>query len=222
MPSIHPFQVVLPSTSSIAEFWPESQHFVALPHELQKTVSSHLGATYIGLNILLALINGNQKKPGQRNDSTALERHEPWVLDTCLALWQQFRRWTTGADRKTFHDESVSSFLHLLDAILLPQNIPKACLTESAKAAQFFACGISSLLDKPKFSVMNQLQLASLLIRVRTALYSQSQLAPKTVRRRASSIATIASDTEASIERFCQDADKFSSLHNDLQVCMVR
>ncbi|KAL5118061.1 serine/threonine-protein kinase M1 [Pleosporales sp. CAS-2024a] len=49
------FGIILPSAGSIAGFWPQSQQSVALPHELQKTVSSQLGAIYIAFNLLFSL-----------------------------------------------------------------------------------------------------------------------------------------------------------------------
>ena len=216
-----PFQVVLPSSSSIAEFWPSSQQFVALPHELQRTISSHLGAIYIGFNILLSLVKRTHQQ--QENDSglAVYERYEPWILDMCLKLWQHFRRWTTGADRRSFQDETVSSFLDLLEAIALRSDSIKGRVMGSAKAAQCLVRGLSNLLEKPNLSVANQVRLASLLVRLQSTLHASSKITPATARRRVNSAATIKDDLEASIAWTCQDAEKFSTLHKDLQVRLV-
>ncbi|KAF2828831.1 hypothetical protein CC86DRAFT_319926 [Ophiobolus disseminans] len=217
--SNRPFQVMLPSTSSIGEFWPASQHLVALPHEIQRTVSSQLGAIYVGLNVLLCLAQGGVHKK-HYIASAAVERHEPWILDTCLLLWQHFRRWTTGAEKRSFHDEIVSSFLQLLAAIAPSSNTPKGSSLGSAKASQCLVRGLSSLLGKPTLSTDNQIQLASLLIRLRGALDDSPKTSRITANRRVNSTATIADNVEASVAEMCQDVDKFLGLQKDLQLAL--
>src|SRR5437764_910988 len=69
------FNVALPSSSSISEFWPESQHFVALPHDLQRNITSQVGSIHIGFSLLLALVNFIQPRQKVYTTSIALIHH---------------------------------------------------------------------------------------------------------------------------------------------------
>jgi serine/threonine-protein kinase ATR len=211
------FQVVLPSSSSISEFWPESQHFVALPHGLQKTVSCQTGAIYIGFNLLVSLVKSVHKPQGRCTDIAAFEHQQPWVLDTCLVLWQHFKRWTTASDKGSFHDEGVGSYLQVLEAVALPMTASEDHYLGSSKAAQSLVGGLSGLLEKSNLSVSNQTQFASLLIRLRTVLNDLSQTT-QGIRRRVHPSSIIADDLEAVIAHFCHNGERFSGLQKDLQV----
>jgi serine/threonine-protein kinase ATR len=220
-PLNQPFQVILPSSSSIGEYWPESQQIVALPHELQKTVSSQTGAIYVGFNLLLSLVNGALPPEGQCTEFASFEHHQPWILDTCFVLWQHFRRWTTGPNKQSFHDETITSYLQVLEVIIVSTKLSEDRPSGSTKLAQSLVRGLSNLLEKPNLPVLNQLQLASLLIRLRAASNDIPNLTSTPVRRSVNSLFIVANYLEANIARFCHAGEKFSGLQKDLQVCIT-
>ncbi|KAH8732219.1 hypothetical protein GQ44DRAFT_602205 [Phaeosphaeriaceae sp. PMI808] len=208
-------QLLLPSSGSIASFWEESIHFVALPHDLQRTVTSQIGAIYIGLHLLLSLVNATRRR--QSTGSMTLEHYQPWILDTCLILWQHFRWWTVSSDKHSLHDETVTLYLHVLEAIAVPNISAENCASGSAKVAQSLAHSLSSLLEQPNLAVLNQAQLASLLISLRRAHINFSNTSSNLGRRRANSSFIVVDDLEASVAQFCHDTKKFSEFHRDLQ-----
>jgi serine/threonine-protein kinase ATR len=216
------FQITLPSPSGIGEFWPESQQLVALPHEFQRTISSQIGAVYIGFKLLLSFVHGARQQQGYGQGSTTFEHHQPWILDTCLKLWRHFQRWTVGSDKPPFREETVSSYLQLLGAVAVPSGTSENCPSVSSKAAQTLIRGLSNLLEKPIFSTPNQIQLASLLIRLRRTLSSPSKSTSTPGRRRFKPTSVIADDLGTRISELCHDAEKFSGLQKDLQVRVAR
>jgi hypothetical protein len=150
------------------------------------------------------------------------EHHQPWVLDTCLKLWRHFHRWTVGSDKPSFRDETVSSYLEVLDAVAVPIKTSEDCPSVSAKAAQTLVCGLSNLLEKPNLSTLNQIHLASLLIRLQITLNGPSKSTSISGRPRFNPSSLIADDLEARIAHLCHDAETFSGLHRDLKVCIGR
>jgi serine/threonine-protein kinase ATR len=212
---------VIPSPSTIEAFWPESQQLVALPHELQKTVSSQISAIYIAFNLLLALMKGACQQQRDCIRATTFEHHLPFVLDNCLVLWQHFQRWTISSDKRSFHDETISSYIQVLEAIAVPTKESDLQLSGSAKAARILVCGLSSLMEQSSLSVFNQIQLASLLIRMRTTLNNNSSSRHMPGRRCVNSLSILADELEASIANICHDAERFSILTKDLQVSFV-
>jgi serine/threonine-protein kinase ATR len=213
-----PFGIVLPSPASIAEFWPESQQFVALPHELQRTISSHVGAIYIGLTLLLCLANGVRQQQGRSAGSATFDHHQPFILDTCTALWQHFRRWTTGSEKQSFYDETVNVFLEVLEAVAVPVVLSKGQPPGSSKAAHTLVQGVSSLLEKVNVSPVTQLQLASLLIRLRNIVDGTNEPHSKSDCQRPTSPSIVLMDLESGVGKLCRDAEKFLDLQKDLQV----
>jgi serine/threonine-protein kinase ATR len=213
------FQAVLPSSGSISEFWPESQHSVALSHELQKTISSQTGVIYVAYNLLFSMVRGAHGSQVQGTETAAFEHQQPWILDTCHALWKHFQRWTTGSGKRLFHDEAVGSYLQVLAAIAVSMKVSRNPPSGSAKAAQSLVRGVSSLLEKTNLSAVNQVQLAALLVHLRAALGEVAQTTPARIHQRANSSFTIVESLETNVARLCHDADKFSGLERDLKVC---
>lgn len=189
---------------------------------MQRTVTSQLGAIYISLNVLLALVSGTQHQRNQQTGSAAYEHHEPWILDTCLALWQDFKRWTTGAEKRPFHDEAVSSFLRVVEALVLPSGTTTAQSLTFPKAAQGLVHSLLGILNRSDLSAASQMQLASLIIRLRSAQEKSIASHPTTGRRRTNPILFITDGLESGIAVVCQDQGKFAALHKDLQVCFPR
>ncbi|KAH4967839.1 hypothetical protein HBI26_107510 [Parastagonospora nodorum] len=216
-PLIQSFRVTIPSPSCIGAFWPESQQFVAIPHELQRTVSSQIAAIYIGFSLLLALIGGSKLQKGQCTDFSASENHQPWVLDTFLVLWQHFRRWTTGSEKGSLQDWTVGLYLEVLQTVLGPTKDSGRRVSRSAKSAQSLIRGLASLLEKPNLSAPNQLKLALLLVRLRAVVSDLSTPAFASSRRRVNSSVVIIDDLETSIAQLCHDTEKLSSLQRVLQ-----
>lgn len=141
-------------------------------------------------------------------------------MDIALRLWQDFRRWTTGADKRPFHDETVCSLLRLIEALVLPHGTGRAFSAASPKTAHGLVSCILSLLDRPSLSASSQTQLASVVIRLRSAYEDSLARTSPSARRRAETIGLIAEGLNGGIAIVCQDEEKFAALHKDLQVCL--
>jgi serine/threonine-protein kinase ATR len=215
---IQSFQSLLPSSSSIANFWPASQHAVALPHELQKTISSQIGAIYVGFNLLLALINAARWHQKKRTNTTNLEHWQPWVLDAGVTLWNHFGRWTLNANKQPLQDETVSLYLQWLGAAAFPQEVPEDFSPSSQKSTQTLLDAFSSLLEMSNFSEDNQFLLASMLVRLQRALNNSSSPTSHITQRRNISTSVIIENLGATIAQVCQNGERFSRLQKDLQV----
>jgi serine/threonine-protein kinase ATR len=220
--SAQSFQAVLPSSTSIGEFWPESQQIIALPHELQKTVSSHVGAIYVVFNLLLSLANAGHWRRGKSTTFVAYDHHQPWILDTCLALWKHFERWTITPVKRPLQDETVALYIQLLEAVALPTEQLADCPPGAQKAAQTLLAGLSGLLNDTSLSNTNQLRLASVLIRLQSSVNGLSNAGAGNGRGRRNPTLTVVETLEANIARICRDADRFLTLSKDLQVSASR
>jgi serine/threonine-protein kinase ATR len=215
------FSVVLPSSSSIAEFWPESQQIIALPHDLQRTITSQLGAINVGFCLLLSVANVVQPQSRASVTSGALHRHLPWIMDSSQSLWKYFRRWTTSSARRLFFDEITLVYLQLLETLFLPAIAPGDRSSVSLKNAQALVCSLSELLDglpSSPGSEIFQLRLAIIFSRLRSTLISSSTNVSTTRRRQDVSRSIVLHDVEEIVARTCQDVEHFSKLHKDLQV----
>jgi hypothetical protein len=115
----------------------------------------------------------------------------------------------------------VSSYLQLLDAVAVPAGTSLDGLSVSAKAPQTLIRGLSNVLEKPGLSSLNQMQLASLLIRLQGILTSPSREPSVSGRRRFNPTFIIVDELEARIAHLCHDAEKFSGLQKDLQVRII-
>lgn len=215
------FHAALPSSSSIGDFWPESQQFVALPHDLQRTVASHTSAIYVGYCLLLALLDVVHPQTGKSASSVSFQHYLPWVLDSCLALWQHFKRWTISSDRHLLYDETIVLYMQVLDSVAFPTTMPEGCFSEVPKAAQFLATSLVDLLDRFSASPLSdptQIQFASMFTRLRSILNASSSQESAHLRRKDATKSIILIDLEASVAKICQNVEQFSVLHGDLQV----
>ncbi|CAA9966791.1 Protein kinase rad3 [Pyrenophora teres f. maculata] len=216
------FHVALPSSSSISDFWPESQQFVALPHDLQRSITSQHGSIHVGFSLLLAFVNIIQPRE-KVSSSIMLTHHLPWVVDSVQALWQHFRCWTTTSEKRPLCDDIMLLYLQLLETALFPPIPPGDRPSTSLKTAQALTSSLDELLDKlstPPASESNQVRLASLFTRLQS-IVSSPPTNPSTSRRRQdTSVTFILQNVEKSVARTCQDVDHFSSFHKDLQLAL--
>lgn len=215
------FHAALPSSSSISEFWPESQQFVALPHDLQRAVTSQLAALHIGFSILLALARTTFLK--LRTAPASFEHYQPWILDSTVLMWQYFRRWTTGPDKHPLHDEIVALYLQLLELIAAPTTVPETHFLSSTKAVQSLVCSLSILLGNISTALSsesNQIRAASCFTRLHKGLTASRTCTSVPRRRQESTRLAVLKELEANIAKICQHAEQFSHLHRDLQVCI--
>jgi serine/threonine-protein kinase ATR len=215
------FNIVLPSSSTIGDFWPDSQHIIALPHDLQRAITSQLGVIYAGLCILLTLANVAQPEGRASVTPSVLNHYLPWIIDSVQALWKHFRRWTTSPEKRLLHDEITLAYLQLLEALFLPAAAPGDCSSTSLKNAQSLINSLGELLDSlpsAPASEVGQVQLAIIFTRLRNVLTSPCTDVSTIRRRQDTSRAIIVNDVEDIVARACQDAERFSQLHKDLQV----
>lgn len=215
-----PFRIMAPPTSSINDFWPESKQLIAVPHDLQRTISSPTSVVYIGLKLLAALCDpaNSESRKGM------FEKQYPWILDTCEDLWHCFHRWSTALDQHPLHDETVASYLQLITNLTIPGHRSKDSFSTSVKAAttsvKSIACLIEGLATSP-MSNANQEQLALMVTRLcRNAKADQSHERVLDRRRQSSQMLDV-EILKQSATRLCENAEVLSSLHKDLQVCAL-
>jgi serine/threonine-protein kinase ATR len=213
--------VDLPSSRTIGEFWPESQQLVAQPHDLQRVVSSQLGAIYVGFSLLNACVDALASKNGKGIGTAALELHQPWLQDGICALWKHFRRWTTSSVKRPFHDEVTALYLQLLETAFSPTAASEDRFSKSFKSGQALASSLDEFLENlPTSSVseLNQIRLASIFTRLCSALKHPPTIPSNSRRRQDVARSTILHDLEAAVARSCQHVEQFTELHKDLQV----
>ncbi|KAG9191621.1 serine/threonine-protein kinase ATR [Alternaria panax] len=217
------FSVSLPSSSSIGEFWPASQQIVALPHELQRTITSQLGAINVGFCLLLSLTNVIQHQGRGSVMSGALEHRLPWIMDSAQALWRHFKRWTTRSVKRLFFDEITLVYLQLLETLFLPAIAPGDRSSTSSKNAQALINSLSELLDglsSSPVSEISQVRLAFIFTHIRSTLISSPTNISSTRRRQDASRSAVLHNVEEIVTRACRDVDHFSKLHKDLQLAL--
>lgn len=214
--------IVLPSSSSIGKFWPESQQSVALPHDLQKAVTTPLAAVYIGFSLLHAVAGTKRQEARILMRPQSFEHHLPWIIDSTVALWAYFRRWTTVSDQQPLRDDVISLHLLLIESLVVLVAEPTYNVPSSPKIPKSLVCILGSFLEtlfNLALSEPNQIQLASILLNLRgTPVLSTAQDdAPHG--RAATTRSAMLHDLETSVARTCQNVDLMISLHRDLQVC---
>lgn len=216
------FSLVLPPSSAINEFWPEIQQFVALPHDLQRAMPSHHGAIHVGFCLLLAVIDTIQAKGKTPVNLASMEHHLPWIIDNINALWRHFRRWTISSGWPTIYDEITLVYIQLLDSFVMPSVTSESRSPFSFKIAMTLINSLAELLDNlstssPAEAV--QIRVASIFTRLRSFLSSQPSDTSIQQRRQDASRHMIQNELEESIIKTFQDAEHFTKLHKDLQVC---
>ncbi|KAF2633644.1 hypothetical protein BU25DRAFT_381226 [Macroventuria anomochaeta] len=216
---VEPFRIVIPSSSSLNEFWPESKQLIAVPHELQRTISSPTSAICVGLNLLVALCAPTRQKPWK----VLFQQQYPWILDTCEELWHYFRRWNTGSDKRPLHDETIALYMQLVDTLAIPGSEPKDRFSDSGKAASISISSIARLIESLAISSMsdsNQTQLALMVTRLcHVAQIETPQESVLDRRRRPAKVF----DTEPlkhSARRICENTEVLSGLQKDLQLAL--
>ena len=171
----------------------------------------------MAFNLLVSLVNAGQWMRGQPMTSVAHDQHQPWILDTCLALWRHLQRWTMTPNKRPLQDENAAVFMQLLDTVALPRKQLGDRSPIAQKAAQILLIGLSGLLRESSLSVPNQLQLASALVRLLSSVFELANAGPGNDRGRTSPTLIIAQTLEVDIAKICRDADRFSTLSKDLQ-----
>lgn len=211
-------RILIPSISSINDFWPESERLIAVPHNLQRSISSPASAIHIGFNLLADLC-----EPTNQNSRTRMiEQQCPWVSDTCEELWSYFCRWSITSEKAPLHDETIALYMRIFDSLTVstPGSVDR--FPPSVKVVTTSVNSIARLIEGLAASPMsesNQGQLALMVTRLyRTA---HTGLCHKTVldRRRPPCEIPDMEALEQSATRICKDSEAFSTLNKDLQVC---
>jgi serine/threonine-protein kinase ATR len=210
--------VSVPSASSITEFWPDMQQLVAVSQDLQKTITKPAQAAYLGFRLLQALIEiciAPFEQPGC--DQTYAHLHL-WALSNCKSLWRNFRRWSSAADTDPIQNGVQAMYMEQLTLLAFP--MPKADddPKNSTKASLIFSWGLQDLLHDCSTSMpeSNQVRLATILARLRRVLVETGR--PEDPHWD-SPVHVVIDYMEPAILSYCQDTDKITSLHRDLQVC---
>jgi serine/threonine-protein kinase ATR len=218
---LHPsFSVNLPPSDSISDFWPDSQHIVALPQRSQRAITSQLQAILLGLRFVHIILDSTQSTGQWSAVPSATEAYLPWALDGCLALWQRYRQCATHLERTNSHDEIEAAFLQVLNIVALPIMTPENELSRSPKVMLSFTTRLSDLVQTCSISPLskpNQIRLASLLIRLRSFL--EQPRGRGNARRHYRDLRTLVIDhLEITIGSFCQAVKEHKPLERDLQV----
>ena len=215
------FNLALPPSSGINEFWPESQHFVALPQDLQRPITSHHGAIHVGFCLLLAVVNTVQPKDKASATPTALAHYVPWIVDSVRALWRHFTRWTISPTKRPIYDEVTLAYIQLLESSFIPSAISGDRSPISLKTAQALTSSLAELIDNlavsPAAEVI-QIRIASIFARLRSILSSQHADTSIPQRRQDLSKFVVQAGLEDSVNKCCQDVEQFIKLDKDLQV----
>jgi serine/threonine-protein kinase ATR len=215
--------VILPSSSSIGEIWPESQHLVALPQGLQRTVASQVSAIYLGFRLLEIIIRCCfTSQQWTINDST-FESMRSWALNSCLGLWTSFTIWTAGLERGPLHDDIEALYLQSLALLALPDLDTQDGFSCSSNALISFISGLldglRSCLSSP-FSQANQARFGYVLIRLQSITQQLLTDERKAVVGRCVK-KTIIDTLVPDIAAICQNVPDLVALEKDLQVCVV-
>lgn len=217
------FYIPLPSSSTISEFWTESQQFVALPHDLQAVLASPLAAIYVGLRLLIAIVSATGSENRKQAGPALFEHEVLWAMDSTIILWQSFNRRTTASDKQSLRNEIVMLYLQLIEALTVSAAGPEYYFSNSPKAAQALVKSLTNFIEQDSFSTVsesNQLQLASFFTRLRSSLLSLSSCTSVLQGRQAKNRPITLEVLETSIARFCQSTELFSAVHKDLQLAL--
>jgi serine/threonine-protein kinase ATR len=215
------FNIVLPFSGTIVDFWPDSQNLVALPRGLQRTLTSPFQALCIAFQLLTIMFPSDTIKPTSFNSSSH-EHLRPWALDNAMLLWQSLKRWATISESTPFRKELEFMYIQLLETLSLPKLIAEDDFSCSTKSALCFTSALLDLIQScsaSPFVESNQIQLAYMLNRLRSIFEALTDNETPRNRRLSSLEHLIRDSVEPSIADFCQDGANFTSLHQDLQVC---
>jgi len=219
--SVPTVDITIPSASSITEFWPDIQHLVAVPQDLQRTITVPVRAIYVGFRLSQALLE-SCLTPDRRPNS--LDNHEhlrPWALDVCRSLWESLRRWSTSADSNSIQGVLQAMYMEQLNSLAFPNPNAPDDFANSPKAALAIISGLLDMLQLSSTSAIsepNQIYLATLLARLRRVLVEASDSDLSENRRWRTLVHLIANSMEPDIVACCRNVAKLTSLHLDLQV----
>lgn len=210
---------IIPPSSSIGEFWPDSHKLVALPQGCQKTITSRPQAILIGFHIVQSILDHSRcKVPEQRTVTPFLSDNDlPWALDSCFSLWQNFAKRSSRMEKGRLHDEVEIAFMQVLEIAALPREVLQWSLKVSISLSTCTSGLVQSCSTSP-FSETNQIRLASLLIRLRGSLEELSNHNETSTIRRRDLKNAIIDNMAPSVLNICQDMTKFAPLQKDLQV----
>lgn len=219
-PSSAFFTVTLPSSSSISEFWPDSQQFVALPQGLQRTLSCPVHTILVGFRLLGAIQRScfDSMQPSRASTS---EQLLPWVFDSFLTLWHDLKKWVISAERTKICDEIEDMYMRLLEELSLPilevedgfSYTPKSALSLNTALLEL----TQSCLTRPLLE-WQQKRLAALWIRLRSVLEGTSERTHAANRTQRNPTHLIADSVERRVADLCNDTTSFAALHRDLKV----
>lgn len=215
------FRTAVPSLTSLNDFWPESKQFVAVPHDLQRSITSPRSAVYVGLNLLMALCASSRPRLRSHIGSALFEQQYPWILDTCGDFWHYFRRWTTSSDKCLVHDETMMLYMQLIDILTIPSSEPRNHFSGSSKAAAASASSLTRLIETLGTSLMsdeNQIQLALMVTRLCHVAQIETKQSSIFDRRRQPSQVLETESVAQSARSICENTEVFSGLQKDLQV----
>ncbi|KAH7552423.1 hypothetical protein BM1_08374 [Bipolaris maydis] len=222
-PPASSFSLVLPPSSAVNSFWPQSQQFVALPHDLQRAISSHHGAIHVGFCLLLALVDTIHPQSKALATSVNLEHHLPWIMDSVQALWRHYRRWTISSERRAIYDEIMLVYMQLLESLFISSVTPRDCTSALSKIVQALTSSLVELLHSlsaTQTSEVIQIRIASIFTRLRSILGYQSIDNPIPRRRQDVTRQVIQNEIEHAVDRLFQDEECFVKLHKDLQLAL--
>ncbi|KAF2178853.1 hypothetical protein K469DRAFT_598368 [Zopfia rhizophila CBS 207.26] len=218
-----PFKVILPPSSSISSFWPDSEQFVALPQGSQRTIILQPQAILIAFHALEVILSAANSSDKYRFVPSIGENHSLWAMDNCRSLWENYRQWSGHVDRSQLHDRIQTAFMQVLDIIYLSSSISADFFMPSAKAALFLSTSLSDLVvscSTSPYSESNQFRLASLLTRLR-GLLGQSQREFDAPGRHSRDMRSLVIDNlEPNILRVCRNVTLLSNLVEDLQLAL--
>ncbi|KAF2644722.1 hypothetical protein P280DRAFT_390394 [Massarina eburnea CBS 473.64] len=215
------FNLTLPTSSSIGDFWTESQHLVALPQGLQRKVRSAFQALYISFRLLIVMFPSNPKLSAE-SIMPSREHMQPWALDSAVTLWQNLKGWATISENVTFRVELEAMYIQLLETLSLPNPEVEEDFSCSPKSASLFMFALLELIQSCSASPLaepNQIRLASLFNRLRSIFETLADNEHKS--RRLSRLEHLIRDfMEPSVANFCQQVTNFTVLHENLQLAL--
>ena len=221
--TLPPVTFTLPSASTITEFWPDIQHLVAVPQDLQRTIETPVQAVYVGFRLNQAILEGCITVNSLPRSLNTYEHLRPWALDACTSLWQSHCKWTNFEETSPIQNDVQAVYLEQLKLLALPDPNAEEDLANSQKATLAITSGLLDVLHMVSTSPMpeaNQISLATLLAHLRRALAKTQEPDRLELSRRWRALEHMISDTlEPEIVACCRDVSKLSSLHRDLQVC---
>lgn len=214
--------IQIPPANSIANFWPEIQHLVVVPRDLQRTITTPTQAAYVGLRLLQTLLFDYSFARDRRY--TNLYKHEqlrPWALEASTLLWKRLGKWSLPAGASTIRNEMQVLYMRQLDLLAFPKENSADDFTSSPRAALSLTSALLELLyacTTYSVSEMNQIDLASLFARLRSVSEMLSKSEESESSRWSRYKFLIVDAIQPAVAELCRDVTALTALHRDLQV----